>query len=188
MSTERNYKQVNDQSGPVWNPKVETIAEFNPEDKANNMIEGYLIDMKHDIGQNKSTIYKVHEVNADGTFGEIFSIWSNIVLAGALDNMQLGTFVCIEYLGLKAKKNMENTKFKLGTTHFHNWAVFTDDNALPYHDAKNGNKVATQPVEEKQSAPVSNNSRQSSPPTAAKSSRQAAPPKNESFDMDKLPF
>lgn len=181
----REYKKVNDNSGPVWNPKVETPQDFNPEDKANNIIEGYLIDTQHDIGQNKSTIYKVHEVNEDGTFGEIYGIWSNVVLAGALDKLELDKFVCIEYLGLKAKKGQENAKFKSGTSHFHNWQVFTDDNALPYQQALNTSKGQTNETVEKQAKP---NFSPSAPKTPAKNSRQATPKPIDNFDSESLPF
>lgn len=183
MSTTRNYKQVNANDGPVWNPKAETLEGFNPEDKANNIIEGYLVDIKHDVGINKSTIYKVHEVLSDGAFGEEYSIWSNAVLAGSLDNLELGTFVCIEYKGFKVKKNMENKAFKAGTTHYHNWAVFTDDNALPYKQALNASKGQTNETAEP--------TKQSSAPkaaTSAKSSRQVAPKVIDNFSEDTLPF
>lgn len=183
MSTTRDYKKVNDNSGPVWNPKAETPTDFNPEDKANNIIEGYLIDIQHNVGQNKSTIYRLHEVLSDGAFGEIYSVWSNVVLAGSMDSMPLGKFVCIEYLGLKAKKGQENAKFKSGTSHFHNWQVFTDDSALPYKQALNISKGQTNETVEE---PV----KQSSTPKAVmpvKNSRQAVS-KNDTFDDSDLPF
>lgn len=190
MSTTRDYKKVNDNSGPVWNPKVETPKDFNSEDKANNIIEGYLIDVKHDVGQNKATIYKVHEVNAEGNFGETYGIWSNVVLAGALDNMPLGKFVCIEYLGLKAKKGQENAKFKSGTSHFHNWQVFTDDNALPYQQALNTSKGQTNETVETAHTNVfaKKNAEADKNMAPTKNSRQAAPKHVDNFDSESLLF
>ena len=184
MSTTRNYTQVGVDNNPVWNPKVDSLEAFNPEDKANNIIEGYLIDIKHNIGKNNATIYSVHEVNSDGSFGDIYSVWGTVVLSNSIDKLELGTFICIEYKGLKMKKGCENVKFKIGTSHVHDFAVFTDDNALPYKQALNASKGQTNETAEP--------ARQSSAPKAAapaKSSRQAAPLKNnDSFLGDDLPF
>lgn len=186
MSTERNFTEVggsNDKQD-IWNPKMskENKFHFDPEDKSNNILEGYLIDQKTITKKDKTntTLWAVHEFTEENGFGAKLGVWGNVVIDAKLEQLKLGSFVRIEYAGRKSMLAEDQYDPK----NYHIFKVMTDPNALPYQQALNVSKGQTN-----ETADTVKNSVPQKAAMPVKNSRQATSTKPaDTFSGDDLPF
>lgn len=142
MSQERSFRKTSSSVGEIWAPQANETNGFRyvESDDANNVIEGYLTEVLHDVGMHNSTVWKVHEVMPDGKLGDVWSIWGDKVLTGELEKEKLGSYIRIVYKGKKAPKGkpaLTQPQWTKGNS-YHMWDVMVDDGAIPYNQANPG--------------------------------------------------
>ena len=93
-----------DSDSDVWDKK-------NP-----NPLEGKLIKIETSLGEYKSNLYTVE------TKDKSLSIWGNTVLDDKLLGVPLGTYIKLEYEGLKPSKRGKD---------YHSYKVFIDMDSVP---------------------------------------------------------
>ncbi len=137
MSATRNFEKVGGKiDSTPWKPMaVETNNfHYNPNDDANNIMEGYYIERADIPGKDNKTfaVHKVHEVMPDGSMGTVWGVSGGMVLDERMENIPLGSFVQIKYAGRKHKKGIPVTNAFSQTNSFHMWETAIDKNAIPY--------------------------------------------------------
>ncbi len=66
---------------------------------SHNVIQGILKEVRHDIGQNNSSVYTLDTENG------MFDFWGSTVLDTRLKNVSIGQKVRIRYEGIKTNPN-----------------------------------------------------------------------------------
>lgn len=140
----RNFKEVGNGNGNVWNPTIDADGVDITEPGADAFLEGYYTNKKDDVGKfSKSVIEVTTEEDVK------YDVWLNTVLEGKFAEVRIGQFVRITYLGWQLKKGMEtkNPKTLKSTDYYKNWSVEVDADAEPLqvHSAAPA-KAATAPA------------------------------------------
>lgn len=65
-----------------------------------NVVQGWFVEKKEEVGPNRSNIYKLKVRKQDGTYG-FLGVWGTTVLDPKMDLVPLGAEVRITYLGKK---------------------------------------------------------------------------------------
>lgn len=86
---EIQWKKIEQNQTPIWD------FEENP------LLEGALVDVKTEVGPNKSKLYVVKLLSNS----ENVSVWGSKVIDDRLATIEIGDFVKIEYTGKKKSKN-----------------------------------------------------------------------------------
>lgn len=71
-------------------------------DKDGDFIEGFLVDKKKDVGENKASLYGLQ--TADG----VINVWGSAILDSRMDFVKIGDKVKITYKGLGEAKAGRN--------------------------------------------------------------------------------
>lgn len=119
---QRNYAEVGQggSNNPRWEP---TKNEQNPQYPRS--IEGYFKSFREMPGTNGSfMVAEIQLMNPDGTLGTCADVSGGKVLENKLNEIQLGSWVMIEFKG-KVKGKGPNT--------YNDWKTFVDENAVPLH-------------------------------------------------------
>lgn len=74
-------------------------------------VEGYFVDLREDVGDNKSNIYSLKDDD-----GNVSTFWGTFVLDDQLSKVAIGTYVKIQYDG--------KVKSKKGGRAYHSYEVF----------------------------------------------------------------
>ena|SRR3990167_11149613 len=95
-------------TGNTWKPE-----------KTNDFIEGLLVDVEKDVGENHSVLYTVQEKES----GENTGVWGSAILDSRMKGIAVGMEVKIIFKGLGDKKPGKNPP-KL-------WQVFSREPEYP---------------------------------------------------------
>lgn len=132
MSTENEWESTKG-DGAIWNPTKDEEGNAKQEAEAEDILDGYYIAIKHDVGPNDATLHTLETAE-----GEKISVWGTKALNDELAKVRFGQFIRIQWLGKKltkagaAKKpNQRGTKDS-----FHAWEVFISKKVKPM-DANN---------------------------------------------------
>jgi len=87
-----------------------SFPEKGQELKEGDSVEGKLLEIKENVGPNKSNVYVLETPE-----GEKVGIWGSTVIDGRLNGVKAGQEIAIEYLGMEEGKNGREYKdFKIG--------------------------------------------------------------------------
>lgn len=89
----KSSNEWKENSGDFWKPE-------NKDDE----IEGVLVDIQHEVGVNKSTLYTVQEKESNDNLG----VWGSTVLDSRMKGISIGSAVRIIYKGLGDAKSGQN--------------------------------------------------------------------------------
>jgi hypothetical protein len=123
MNQQRQYTEVTGGSNNErWEPQKSNMP-IDPNNPP--MLEGYYKRQREQNGANGPfLVHEIATVNPDGSLGEDLDLSGGMALDSTMEQISIGSFVCIQYLGKKPSKTPGRS--------YHNWKVFKDDNAIPY--------------------------------------------------------
>lgn len=140
MSNTRNYEKVGGGSNNnAWAPHKDTTKVYSDSNPA--VLEGYYLRsnvVTQTPPKKDFKVHEIHEVNEDGSLGDILNVSLGIGLSNTLEKILTGTFVRLEYKGKKPAKNAGQS--------FNDVDVFQAKNAIPYmelSDTASGDLPAT---------------------------------------------
>ena len=100
--SERNWEKVEDmEQTEMWNGKDAELS-------VGDTIEGKLVEVKQDVGVNKSNIYLIQTDGAEAPIG----VWGSTVLDGKFSNIPVGNWVRIVFTGTKESKQKGRQPYK----------------------------------------------------------------------------
>ena len=103
-----NWNDYNVQNGGEKTDR--SFPEKGKELEVGQGIEGELLEIKSNVGPNKSNIYVLKTKEGDKV-----GVWGSTVIDGRLDGVKIGQSIAIEYLGVTKGKTGKNYKdFKIG--------------------------------------------------------------------------
>jgi hypothetical protein len=73
----------------------------------NPVVEGQYIKKDTDVGENGSNMYKIQQED-----GSVVSVWGSTVLDNKMDNVGIGQYIQIKYLGKKPSPNRKGKEYK----------------------------------------------------------------------------
>jgi hypothetical protein len=93
MAVDRNkYRSTADRTDRNWPEKDVPLTE-------GDSVEGRYISKKEDVGANKSNVYVIQTED-----GELVGVWGSTVIDAKFANIEIGSQVAIEYVGVKKAK------------------------------------------------------------------------------------
>ncbi len=131
MSDAKDGWVSNKGSGDTWNPTKE--ADGTPKFHAteDDILQGYYIGMKENVGQNNANVYTVETDQ-----GAKKDVWGTTALNDQMSKIRVGAYIMIQWHGKKLTKAGQ-AKFKSvevcnnSTMAFHDWEVFVNQNVEP---------------------------------------------------------
>lgn len=158
--TKKNWNEVSPQSENQWKPQMTEENGFKmSENKKDNFREGYYLGSREMKGKDGMfTIHTLHEVGEDGKLAKKTDFTGNKVLNELLDQIPLGTYTGVQYLGRRHKQGNEGKAFSQ-TNSYHIWKTFRADDQPAYNTlsgAQTTNKPAAQ-TSATSSTPAANN-------------------------------
>lgn len=148
MSNQRQYEKVSGGSNnPRWEPNKSTTVVYSDQNPAK--LEGYFLKSteRHSNENGDFMVHEIQTLNPDGSLGEVMDVSLGVGLDNTLKNVDLGSFVCVEYKGKKKSKTPGRT--------FNDTDVHRDKGAIPYNQL--AGKASSAPAAESTtgSAPAS---------------------------------
>lgn len=92
---------MSDKPDNSWKENTGNI--WKPENKGDELL-GLLIDVEHDVGTNKSTLYTIQEKETQ----ENVNVWGSTILDGRMKGISIGMEVRLVYNGLGDAKPGQN--------------------------------------------------------------------------------
>lgn len=131
-----NFKEAVESMSEIlrWNPEPK-----NAEDKSlylGNVITGYYVGMKTDIGQNDSNLYEIEVIDPAAQAGRLVAMWGSSLLDGKFEEIPQGCMVRVTYLGIAQPKTPKGRAYQ-------NFKVEYDSSARrPMREATPANAAA----------------------------------------------
>jgi hypothetical protein len=125
MSKENEWESTKGE-GTTWSPMKEENGDPRTEATADDILDGYYVDVKHNVGQNSQTLYSIKNKET----GEISKVWGTKALVDEMEKVRLGTYIRIQWLGKKLTKAgaLVPAKQRTSLHSFHAWEVFQNKN------------------------------------------------------------
>lgn len=153
MSNNPNPWKSTKGSGNIWNPKKDEHGNDVYTASENDFIDGYYSGVKHDVGPHSSNVYTLTSKDT----GEDTEIWGDTVLNESLKNIRMGTYIRVQYLGRKLKKNFDKPGVKITDKNsYSNWEVFVNTQEKPMDIAMNDGFADSSPKQQSAATPVGN--------------------------------
>jgi hypothetical protein len=124
MSTTRQYEKVNGGSNNrKWEPHKQVGVVYNDQNPA--VLEGYLARV-NPISHNGKVfnVHEIHTLDEKGNLAEVFDVTLGVGLENTLKNIDLETWIRLEYKGKKPAK--------IAGQMFNDVAVSRHTSAIPY--------------------------------------------------------